>query len=187
MAIASRRRPNRLKPRDVPAQSAADWVELGEIGRPHGVRGELLVQSYTEPPLALASYAIWQLGRDREHLRPFRHQGARLQGRALRVRLIGLMDRDQAAQLTGCRIFVARGELPAAPEGEYYWAELIGHAVRNLEGVLLGKLDHFVETPGNPVMVVLGEREHWVPLTRQHLRRVERAERAIWVDWPEDF
>lgn len=165
----------------------SDWIELGEVGRPHGVRGDLLIQSYTEPPMGLANYALWHIGRDAASHRPFRHSGARPQSRGLLVRLEGLSDRDQAAQLTGCRIFVAGSELPAAPEGQYYWADLIGLSVRNLAGAVLGKLDHIVETPGNPVMVVMGEREHWVPLTAQHLRRVERAEGIIWVDWPEDF
>ena len=171
----------------VPGETVSQWIELGEIGRPHGVRGELLIQSYTDPPLGLAEYPVWHVGRDARQHRPYRHQGVRMLGRGLRAALEGLIDRDQAAQLTGCRIFVARSAMPAAPEGAYYWADLLGLTVRNLEGKLLGTLDHFVETPGNPVMVVSGDREHWVPLTSQHLRRVERAQRVIWVDWPEDF
>jgi 16S rRNA processing protein RimM len=151
------------------------------------VRGDLLIQSYTDPPMGLANYAVWQVGRSIDSHRPYRHSGARAQGRGLLVRLEGLTDRDQAAQLTGCGIFVAGAELPAAPEGQHYWADLIGLAVQNLAGVQLGRLDHFVEAPGNPVMVVVGEREHWVPLTDQHLRRVDRARKLILVDWPEDF
>jgi len=56
-----------------------------------------------------------------------------------------------------------------------------------LEGALLGLVDHFVDTPGNAVMVIKGVREHWVPVTAQHLRNVDRVARAIVVDWPEDF
>ena len=151
------------------------------------MRGDLLIQSYTDPPLALAKYPVWQVGRNSEHHRPYRHEGARPQGRGLVVRLQGLCDRDQAAQLTGCTIYVASSELPAAPEGQHYWADLIGFTVLNLAGVTLGRLDHFVEAPGNPVMVVLGKREHWLPLTPQHLQRVDREARQLLVDWPEDF
>ena len=42
-------------------------------------------------------------------------------------------------------IYVASSELPAAPEGQYYWADLVGFTVLNLAGVTLGRLDHFVE------------------------------------------
>lgn len=146
-----------------------------------------MIQSYTEPLLALAQYPLWHLGRSAQQLEAWRHCGVALQGRSLRVRLTGLTDRDQAAQLTGCKIYVARAELPAAPEGQYYWSELLGYEVLNLAGVKLGRLDHMVEAPGNPVMVVVGEREHWVPLTPQHLRHVERTARQLTVDWPEDF
>jgi ribosomal 30S subunit maturation factor RimM len=41
--------------------------------------------------------------------------------------------------------------------------------------------------PANPVMVVDGERERWLPLTDQHLRRIDPVAKTIWVDWPEDF
>ncbi len=43
-----------------------------------------------------------------------------------------------------------------------------------------------VET-GNAVMVVKGGREHWIPVTGQHLRSVDRDARGLTVDWPEDF
>jgi ribosomal 30S subunit maturation factor RimM len=52
---------------------------------------------------------------------------------------------------------------------------------------LLGAVDHFVDTPGNAVMVIKGEREYLVPVTREHLRSVDKAARALIVDWPADF
>ena len=54
-------------------------------------------------------------------------------------------------------------------------------------GVLLGVVDHFVDTPGNAVMVIKGEREHWVPVTAQHLKEVREGSRTLIVDWPADF
>jgi len=52
---------------------------------------------------------------------------------------------------------------------------------------LLGVIDHFVDTPGNAVMVIKGAREHWVPVTTQHLRSVDTDARRVIVDWPEFF
>jgi 16S rRNA processing protein RimM len=52
---------------------------------------------------------------------------------------------------------------------------------------LLGEVDHFIDTPANAVMVIKGAREHWVPVTSQHLREVRVASRTLIVDWPEDF
>ena len=95
---------------------------------------------------------------------------------------------ERAAELAGTVIEVARSDLPAPPPGEYYRDDLLGFSVRNLEGVLLGVLRSYIDMPANPVMVVVdGDRERWLPLTRQHLRRVETATRELTVDWPEDF
>jgi ribosomal 30S subunit maturation factor RimM len=48
-------------------------------------------------------------------------------------------------------------------------------------------VDHFVDTPANAVMVIRGAREYLVPVTAQHLRKVDVENRGLIVDWPEDF
>jgi 16S rRNA processing protein RimM len=161
------------------------WVELGRIGAPHGVQGWLRVQSYTDPPEGLLKFRRWSVrlgGAERvEHTLV----AGQLQGRGLVVRLEGIDDRDAAARLTGGSIEVGRHELPPAGERKFYRADLIGFKVRNAEGVELGVVEYFVDAPAGAVMVVRGEREHWIPATPQHLRRVELAAGSIVVDWPD--
>jgi len=89
--------------------------------------------------------------------------------------------------LGGRAIEVRREELPPAGPREHYLADLVGLEVRNQAGARLGRVDHFVDTPANAVMVVKGEREYWVPAVPRHLLAVERSEGRIVVDWPEDF
>jgi 16S rRNA processing protein RimM len=60
---------------------------------------------------------------------------------------------------------------------------LIGCEVVNLAGVRLGKVQHFIETPAQVLMVVRGEQEYWVPAVPQHLRRVDLQARQVVVDW----
>ena len=62
-------------------------------------------------------------------------------------------------------------------------SDLIGLPVRNLEGVQLGKVSYFLETPTGPMMVVQGEREYWVPAVPKHLSKVDLAAGWIVVDW----
>jgi len=59
-------------------------------------------------------------------------------------------------------------------------------SVRNLEGVPLGVVSHFVDAPAGAVMVVKEPdgREHWVLALPKHLRRVDIASRNVVVDWP---
>jgi 16S rRNA processing protein RimM len=78
---------------------------------------------------------------------------------------------------------VPRSELPQRDDKDFYRADLIGCEVVNLAGVRLGKVQHFIETPAQVLMVVRGEQEYWVPAVPQHLRRVDLQARQVVVDW----
>jgi 16S rRNA processing protein RimM len=102
------------------------------------------------------------------------------------ARLEGVVDRDAAARLRGAMIEVERSALPPPGQREYYRGDLIGFTVRNLEGVELGRLDHFVEGTGTAMMVVAGTSEYWIPAIPQYLRKVDLERRGLSVDWPAD-
>ena len=147
-------------------------VEVGRLGAAHGVRGWLRVQSFTDPPQRLFEWRDWYL---------------QAQGNGWIARLEGVEERDGASRLTGQMILVEHESLPPTEGREHYRDDLVGFEVKNLKGVLLGVVDHYIDTPGNTVMVIQGEREHLVPVTREHLRSVDKDRRAVLVDWPEDF
>jgi 16S rRNA processing protein RimM len=162
-----------------------DSLELGRIGAPYGIKGWVHVQSFTNPPEKLLKYRSWSLsarGKESTH----EVVEGRVQGNGVVARLEGFEDRDRAALLHGSVISVARSVLPKLRKREFYQADLVGLGVANLEGVALGRISHFVETPGGDVMVVRSEagQEHWVPATKEHLSKVDLAAGAVVVDWP---
>jgi 16S rRNA processing protein RimM len=99
------------------------------------------------------------------------------------AKLAGVGDRDQAAALRGAKIGVPRAALPMPSAKDFYRTDLIGCEVVNQDGVVLGAVRHFVETPAQALMVVRGEREYWVPAVPRHLRRIDLAARRVVVDW----
>jgi 16S rRNA processing protein RimM len=101
----------------------------------------------------------------------------------LTAKFAGVNDRDQAQGLRGSKVCVPRRELPRRDDKDFYRADLIGCEVQNLAGVRLGKVQHFVETPGQALMVVRGDQEYWVPAVPRHLRRVDLTARLVVVDW----
>ena len=112
----------------------------------------------------------------------------RTQGNGIVARLDGIDDRDKAAKLQGAMIRVARSALPKLRKREFYQADLVGLTVENVEGVALGTVAHFVETPGGTTMVVRSTegKEHWVPATREHLQKVDMEAGHVIVNWPAD-
>ena len=162
------------------------WIELGRIGAPYGVKGWVHIDSHTDPPEGLLDHAQWilRLGSGVRVTRAVAE--SRSQGGKLVARLEGSEDRNAAAALTGATIEIDRANLPPTREREYYRADLIGLRVRNVEGVELGAVRHFVDAPAGPLMVVRDEagREQWVPAVPEYLRKVDLAAGAILVDWP---
>ena len=157
-------------------------IQLGFVGAPFGVRGWVKLRSHTDPPerlldhrsLVLGQGSVWQ---------NYRIEASGRSGGALTVKLTGVEDRDQAQALRGAQVCVPRSELPQRDDREFYRADLVGCAVVNLDGVELGIVQHFMETPVQVLMVVRGAQEIWIPAVPQHLRRVDLQARRVVVDW----
>lgn len=165
-----------------------DYVILGRISGVHGVHGWVKVHSDTRSREDILQYRNWQVRRP-EGWRTMQVVEGRAQGSGLVVaRLEGIEDRDQARALTGAEIAIRRHELPPAGAGEFYWADLEGLKVVNLEAVELGTVTHLFATGANDVLVVNdGERERLIPFTRDAVKNVDLVARVIRVDWDADF
>jgi 16S rRNA processing protein RimM len=70
---------------------------------------------------------------------------------------------------------------------EFYWNDLIGFEVVTLSNVLLGKLETFIETGANDVMVVEGDKQRLLPYTPSVVKKVDVKQQQIIVDWDENF
>ena len=164
------------------------FVLLGKIVGVHGVRGELKLESYTEPRMQIFRYQPWLL-RSASGEKQITECHGRAQGKGLVAELPGIADRDAAAALVGEEIWVARSALPAAKPGEYYWSDLEGLEVVTTEGVSLGKVSHLVATGANDVLVVKdGKRERLIPfLLDRFVTEVDLPSARLTVDWDVDF
>ncbi|MDC7823936.1 ribosome maturation factor RimM [Pseudomonas sp. BLCC-B13] len=172
--------------------SVEDLIVLGKITSVHGVRGEVKIYSFTDPIDNLLGYPAWTLKRDGE-VKQVELVSGRLQGKVLVAKLKGLDDREVARTFAGFDICVPRALLPDLDDGEYYWHQLEGLKVIDLQGQLLGRLDHLLETGSNDVMVVkpcpgsLDDRERLLPYTEQCVQQVDLAAGEMRVDWDADF
>jgi 16S rRNA processing protein RimM len=133
------------------------------------------------------SFGVWTL-RLKDAERAFALEASRAAVGGVVAKLRGLEDRDAAREWTGAEIVVPRSQLPAAAEGEVYWADLEGLEVRNTVGGVLGKVEGLFATGAHAVLVVRGERERLIPFVAgQTVVRVDLAERVIVVDWAADY
>ena len=167
--------------------ASAEPITLGRVGAPHGIRGEMRVQSYARPPESILEFARWWIDAG-AGWREWTLRRSRIQGKAIVVALEGCDDRETAAGLRHAAIAVPRSALPEPEADEYYWCDLIGLRVETVEGVALGCVDHLFETGANDVLVVRGDRERLIPWVQgREVRAVEPEAGRIVVDWDPDF
>jgi 16S rRNA processing protein RimM len=117
--------------------AAGARVCVGQIGAPHGVRGEVRLRSFTAEPDAITAYGPLETDDGRileiESLRPAKNHFV--------AALAGINDRDAAEKLANLKLYVPRERLPALVEtDEFYHADLIGLAVLNKAGEQLGSV-----------------------------------------------
>ena len=171
----------------MPGEHTGPALTLGQVGAPHGIAGWVLVRSFADPPEALLDHDEWQLDAPDGATRTMRLLEGAPYRTGLRVLFEGITDRNAAQSLTGAWVRIAREALPPLADGQHYRDDLVGFTVRNVEGIELGRVDYFADLPAGAVMVVKGGREHWVPVSPQHLLKVVAAERRIDVDWPAEL
>jgi 16S rRNA processing protein RimM len=150
-------------------------LEIGRLGAPHGLAGELSVKPHFEgSDTLLRAERVWVVSED--GAREFFVQGARPHGPRVLLKLTGIGDRTAAETLTGARVEVERGLLPPLAPGEYYLVDLIGAAVIGPDGPL-GKVTRVLAHPTvDAVEILLADgRTAEQPLVAPFLARVDAA------------
>ena len=131
-----------------------DWVVIGEIARPHGVKGDVKVRMHTDYPDRFdpLTEVYLQRGGMEPELSGFTVVGR--QQDQLVCHIAGIESRDEAADLRGTLIVVPKEEAVELPPGHYYIFELVGLLVYTEDGEYLGKLKEVLQPGANDVYVV---------------------------------
>jgi 16S rRNA processing protein RimM len=169
-------------------------VIVGRVGRPHGIRGEVVIGVRTdEPDLRFAVGATMDAGPspDGDALPgrpPLRVAAARWQSGLLLVAFAGITDRTAAAELTGSWLSVDSSQLPAPPgPDEFRDHELIGLSVRTSAGEAVGVVTDVLHY-GQDLLVVRrsaeGGEEYLVPFVKAIVPEVDVAAGVLVIDPP---
>lgn len=162
-------------------------VVVGKVRGTYGVRGWIRVHSYTDPPANLLNYQPWYL-RQGDMERECRVLAGKQHGNQILASLDGVGDPEAARALHGIDIVVDREVFPDAGDGTYYWIDLIGLTVRNLEHIALGTVHDVMATGANDVLIVRGDRERLIPFVMgRTVQRVDLTSGDLLVDWDADF
>ncbi|MFZ5799525.1 MAG: 16S rRNA processing protein RimM [Desulfobulbus sp.] len=145
-----------------------EYILLGKVTRPHGIRGEIRVHPFSGQPENFLGYReIFLAPVDQEERIPYRIEQSRVQGRQVILRLAGCESRTVAELLAGREVWLRRSDLPEPGEDEFYLADLEGREAVMTDGLPLGRITAILDSPAHPILVVTGrDREYLVPVHR---------------------
>lgn len=162
-----------------------EFIKMGEIGRPHGVRGELRVNWYGDSLDALSGSVLLQAGN--QPPRTVTVSRARLhQGLAV-VTMEGVDDRNAAEALRGQSVLVRAAALPPTDD-DIYLHEILGlSVVLHSTGAQIGVLDHVHFHGEQEVWVILTPdgKEVYLPAVPEFVPDIDLDAEVIRVDPPE--
>jgi 16S rRNA processing protein RimM len=163
-------------------------VAVGEVVKPHGLRGEVRVRALTDRPAerfaALGECVLWDAARDARAA--CRVLGARLEGDDVLLRLDGV-DSDAAARaLAGRLIAVERDRALPPPPGHFYPWQLEGARVVTPDGRPVGRFAGVEPGPGQDRWVIdVGDRQVLVPAVAPIVVTVSVSDKLVVIDPPE--
>ena len=163
-----------------------DWVVLAAIRRARGIRGEVAAESNGSPVERFAPGLSVSLVRNDEVVRTAEIERVWERDGVLVLKFAGLDTRNDAEELKGLEVCIPLGERPPAPEGEFYFADLIGCRVETPDGRVLGEVTDVHEYGAAPLLEVReGKRELLVPFTEVFYKLVDVNGRRIVTELPE--
>ncbi len=139
------------QPTGSPPDDESVFVAVGKLRRPHGVRGDILLEIMTDFPERLKPGLILYAGEERQELRIVK---ARQHDNLLILKFAGYVSPEQVSELTNKVLFIKVADIPPLPDGEYYHHQLIGMQVVDENNRILGNVTSLLETGANDVLVL---------------------------------
>jgi 16S rRNA processing protein RimM len=170
-----------------------DLVLVGHITGAYGIKGWVRIKPYSADADAMLHAKTWWL--DKPALRDVDVLQVKTHGEDVVAGLMGVADRNAAEALKGATVQIRRSHFPVLSDDEFYWIDLMGLAVDNLQGESLGTVVDLMDNGAHPILRVQAAqasetekpKEWLIPFVDQFVKTVDKQEKKITVDWGLDF
>ena len=166
---------------------------VGYVSGAYGLNGWVRIKPYSNEADALLHAKTWWL--DKPDLHDVDMMQAKMHSGDVVAKLMGVAGREGAEALKGAAVQIPRSHFPALSGDEFYWVDLIGLAVENLQGELLGQVADMMDNGAHPILRVAAAKaaddgkvqEILIPFVGQFVKTVDQAAKKITVDWGLDY
>lgn len=170
----------------MPIAESSQFILVGHVRKPHGVRGEVLVEVLSDAPERFRSGVEFVASGPGFERRLLTVASVRPHRGALLLLFSGFEDRDEAALLRAVDLMVPIEAVAEPPEGSFYYFDLIGRSCRDRRSGDLGEVVAVREDGGGLLLEIRDpSRTVLVPFVREYLISIEEADQPILFDLPE--
>jgi len=164
----------------------SDLIPVGKIVGAHGVAGAVKVFFYADAGRILTAGDGIVLKSSDGGLSERTIKWIKPHNRHVLIALKGVGDRDVAQALKGSLLLLNKNQLPELEDDTYYWSDLIGMTVNNIDGEYMGILEEIIATGANDVYVIKQRgKEILIPAIASVVNRVDLAKRCMQVTLPD--
>jgi 16S rRNA processing protein RimM len=159
---------------DCDVMSETEFVTVGKIVKPFGVRGQVKVISLTDVPGRLENLTEVTLETSSGHSLVTEVTDVQSDGRSYLLRFAAFSSPEEVGTFRGAWIKIPQGSVPPAPEGHHYQFELIGLTVKEESGDVLGVLEEVIETPVQHLFAIRGSNREWLlPAAKKWIIKID--------------
>ncbi|PIL41090.1 ribosome maturation factor RimM [Massilia psychrophila] len=173
-------------------QIPGDLTQVGYVSGAYGVTGSIRVTPFSSDADALLNVKTWWL--DKPGLRAVTVRTTKLHGGDVVAQLVGVVGRDASEALKGAAVSIPRSQFPELAADEFYWSDLIGLDVVNLQGEALGQVTDMMDNGVQSILRITPvadadakAEQRLIPYVDQFVKTVDLAAKKITVDWGLDY
>ena len=160
-----------------------EYVTIGQITKPHGIRGSLKVEPLTDDPQRFKWLDKIYLTFDEKERTQYHIDHVQIGPQFVYLTLDEITNRDEAEKCRSAYIEITRDECLPLPKDEHYYFDLIGFSVKTKDGKYIGALTDVQSFPAHDLYVVQSDsKEILIPAVPEIVVGVDGDSREIIID-----
>lgn len=163
-----------------------EYLIVGQLTSPHGVKGELRVSALTDDPQRFKKLKYVYIDK-KGNLEKYNITGVKFLNHFVILKFEGVDTYEAAVELKSLYLKIDRANAVKLPKDSFFITDILGMLVYDENNVLLGKLVDIIHTGSNDVYIVKNDegKEILIPALKSVVKEVSLEDRKISVVLPE--
>ena len=165
------------------SNSLSKLVSIGELIKPHGIKGELKILLFNEESKSLKNDQVVFLKNSKDSFFKYKIENVIYSIKKNRIKFFEIDSIDSANKLRGYILSIPRSDFPELENEEYYLNDLIGYTLLDKTNNNYGCVNDIFHFPANDVLSIsLNDKEYQIPIIDDVILNIDHDSRLIIIN-----